>query len=141
MAVSPKGARRGQDDSSSTVKAFSDNRRAVEEEIGAILKEVCANEVSEELTSSVTHIVEVASELALEFGSQRALLGLAGLRSGDEIEIGQGFIDCEDGDSTRGALETVDLVVSPRLFRIGDGRNDLKTEKIIVPGEIYPKRG
>jgi hypothetical protein len=140
VAVFPKGQRKGQAPGGGMVRAFDDNCERVYGEIHSVLSEVCTKGIPEEIEEYIMPIVRVAGELSLEFGSQRALLGLEGPERDSMVQIGQGFVDCVDGDGNRGKMEQVDLTVSPKLFRIGDGRNDLKKEKIIFPGEIYPRR-
>jgi hypothetical protein len=50
-------------------------------------------------------------------------------------------VDCYDGDADRGAVKEVVLAVSPRLYKRGDGRGDMKTGKVIFHGEVYVARG
>ncbi|KAK3343608.1 hypothetical protein B0T25DRAFT_463207 [Lasiosphaeria hispida] len=140
MAVFPKGQRKGLASSGGMVGTFRTNRDKVYGEIRDILNEVCTNGVAEEIEEGIANIVRLAGELALEFGSQRTQLWLEGPEKGSSVQIGQDFVDCQDGDGNRGAREEVELVVSPKFFRVGDGRNDLSTVKIIYPGEIYPKQ-
>ncbi len=137
MAAAPKGQKEGQAEGGA-VQTYNENRKRVEQEILHILRSVCPQGISEEMEAVVTNIVHYAGRLALEFGSQRAELGLDAPKSGETVQIGQGFADCENGDGKRGT-EEVDLLVSPKLYRKGDGRNDLQTEKVIFAGEIYPR--
>lgn len=60
--------------------------------------------------------------------------------SGESVQIGQEFIDCEDDDIASGTVEEVELVVCPYFYKIGDGSKDFSTIKPIVPGKIYPRR-
>lgn len=140
MAVSPRGQKKNQAANGHLVKPFADNRQKVQDDILDVFNQVCNDGVSPEIAENIVKIVQLAGELALEFGSQRAELALDTPAKGDSITIGPEFVDWEDGESERGSMKEVDLVVLPKLFRVGDGRNDLKTRKIIVPGEIYPRR-
>ncbi|KAK0634342.1 hypothetical protein B0T17DRAFT_611369 [Bombardia bombarda] len=145
MAVMPRGQRKAAAQSNGgaggdMVRPYADNCRRVHDDIFSILNEVCSSDVASEIKDKVGDIVKLAGELALEFGSQRAELGLEVPRPGDSVLIGPDFVDCEDGDANKGAFEVVNLLVSPKVFRVGDGRNDLKTKKVIFPGEIYPIR-
>ncbi|KAM7203956.1 hypothetical protein V8F33_001927 [Rhypophila sp. PSN 637] len=140
MAVAPKGQKKNQAANGHLVKPFADNRQKVHDEILGVLAQVCNDPVQPEIAEKIVEIVQLAGELALEFGSQRAELALDTPAKGETITIGPEFIDCEDGESERGRAKEVDLLVLPKLFRIGDGRNDLTTRKIIVQGEIYPVR-
>ncbi|KAK3315477.1 hypothetical protein B0H66DRAFT_345285 [Apodospora peruviana] len=140
MAVNPRGLKKAQSGGGDKVRSYVENRQKVYDDILDILNQVCNDQVQPEITEKIVEIVHLAGELALEFGAQRAELALDAPGNGASITIGPEFIDCEDGESARGKEEEVELLVLPKLFRIGDGRNDLKTRKIIVPGEIYPKR-
>ncbi|KAK3683331.1 hypothetical protein B0T22DRAFT_483199 [Podospora appendiculata] len=143
MAVMPKNHKKGAAGTPSNtviVQPYLDNRQKVHDQILLDLAEVCSSGVSSDIEEKVVDIVRLAGELALEFGSQRAGLGLHMPARGEGVKIGPEFVDCVDDDEARGVVEEVDLVVSPKLFRVGDGRNDLKVWKIIFPGEIYPRR-
>ncbi|KAK3353911.1 hypothetical protein B0T25DRAFT_453808 [Lasiosphaeria hispida] len=122
------------------VTPFTANQAKVKAEILGILRGATQNPLLEEIEDKVGEITSVAGALALEVGVHRAYLGLAVPQRGELVQIGHEFIDCEDGDAARGTFETVDLVVSPHLYRVGDGRGDLTTAKAIHPGEIYPVR-
>ncbi|KAK3320516.1 hypothetical protein B0T19DRAFT_429782 [Cercophora scortea] len=145
MTVLPKGQRKNAATAADghnavQVQTYLDNRQKVHDQILLDLAEVCGGGVSPDIEEKVVDIVRQAGELALEFGSQRAGLGLHMPARGERVKIGHEFVDCVDDDEARGVVEEVDLVVSPKLFRVGDGRNDLKVWKIIFPGEIYPRR-
>ncbi|KAK1754395.1 hypothetical protein QBC47DRAFT_383810 [Echria macrotheca] len=137
--VFPKGLKKGQQPSGLMVRLFSSNMDRVRRDIEALLEENSDGGVLGELESDIVRIVQLAGELALEFGCQRALLGVESPMTGETVKIGQGFVDCQDGDANRGHIKEVDLVVAPKLFRVGDGRNDLKTVKVICSGDIYPR--
>ncbi|KAK0615160.1 hypothetical protein B0T17DRAFT_497746 [Bombardia bombarda] len=125
----------------SIANAHAENANQVKKSLLEALSSVCDGVmVSEEIQDKVDETVRCAGELALEFGVHKAKIcfGLPG--HGDTVQIGAEFVDCEDGDSGRGALEVVELAVSPSLFMIGDGRNDLITANCLWPGEIYPRR-
>lgn len=84
-------------------------------------------------------IVRIAGELALEFGCQRSEVSLVFPSHNEEVIIGDTFHDCQDGIiRARGIRQRVDIVVSPALCRVGDGRMDLVTRKVIVKGQIFP---
>ncbi|KAK3370873.1 hypothetical protein B0T24DRAFT_680020 [Lasiosphaeria ovina] len=139
MTVHPKGQKKGVS-GAEAVRPYADNCNRVQSEILDLFVKVIGRGAAEELEIKVDTIVSLASELALEFGSQRAQLGLQMPNRGESIQMGPDFEDCEDGAGTHGTIEEVDLAISPKLYRIGDGRNDLTTRKTIVAGEIYPLR-
>jgi len=139
-AIFPKGAKKGQPAGGKVmVPLFNQNKDKVRNDIIGILSGNSAAGVPEDLNEDIFQIVQLAGELSLEFGCQRTLLGVERPRRGDAVTIGQGYVDCQDGDSSRGKTEVVHLVVMPKFFRVGDGRSDLKMVKVICPGEIYPQ--
>ncbi len=86
-------------------------------------------------------MVRLAAELALDVGGSRAQLRLLARPPGHRVEIGPSFHDCQDGDMARGRAFTVDLLVSPGLCRVADGRRGdarVEIERVLVPAEIYP---
>lgn len=86
-----------------------------------------------------THkMANLAHEIALQFGVHTAQLRLSAPLHGAQVQIGEEFHDCEDGDFSRGTLCLVDLVTFPGLERIGDGRSNMSSKQIITPCEIYP---
>ncbi|OIW27591.1 hypothetical protein CONLIGDRAFT_716048 [Coniochaeta ligniaria NRRL 30616] len=119
---------------------YAQNCARVERDILGVLNEVANGVVHSELQDSVPEIARLAGELALEFGSQRSQLGLALPVRGDNIQIGEQFVDCIDGEGGKGSYVAVELVVCPSMFRVGDGRADLQSRRAIFPGEIYPMR-
>jgi len=129
MAASPKGHKGGQHSADGTVQVFIRNCDKVHGEICGILEEVCPNGTREHIEVEVYRIVNLAGELSLEFGSQSALLGLHGPKRGERVQIGSDFIDCQDKNAKKDYLEEVDLMVSPKLYKVGDRRNDLKTKR------------
>lgn len=139
MTVTPKKQGKGYSTGRATVLSLIENCNAVFAEILSVLGEVCPNGIDEEIEAKVDELVKLAAELALEFGSQRAILGLQAPARGEKVTIGSEYVDCQDGDHNRGKTEEVELLVSPKFYRIGDGRDDMKTENVIFPGEIYAR--
>jgi hypothetical protein len=119
---------------------YAQNCTRVERDILGVLNEVANGVVHGELQDSVPEITRLAGELALEFGAQRSQLGLMLPIRGDNIQLGEQFVDCVDGEAAKGSYVAVELVVCPSMFRIGDGRSDLQSGRTIFPGEIYPMR-
>jgi hypothetical protein len=93
--------------------------------------------VRSEVEDKIPQIANLAREIALQFGVQTAQLRLSVPTYGEEIQIGEEFHDCEDGDRYRGSVCAVDLVIVPGLQKIGDGQSDMTSNRIIVPCEIY----
>ncbi|KAK4208767.1 hypothetical protein QBC37DRAFT_431426 [Rhypophila decipiens] len=122
-------------------KVFAGNMARVKSRILGVITKACGvDKASEAIEGEVEDLVRCASLLAVEFGAHGAKICFGMPKFGDTVQIGTEFVDCEDGDSNRGKLETVELAVSPSLFMIGDGRKDLTTATCLFPGEIYPRR-
>ncbi|KAM7192721.1 hypothetical protein V8F33_008182 [Rhypophila sp. PSN 637] len=122
-------------------KVFAANMATVKSRILDVITKACGvDKASEAIEGEVEDLVRCASLLAVEFGAHGAKICFGMPKSGDTVQIGTEFVDCEDGDSNRGKLETVELAVTPSLFMIGDGRKDLTTATCLFPGEIYPRR-
>lgn len=134
----PRGNRKGtQPVYRVMVREFKENRNAVGDKLRDVLIKRFGQAVVLDVDDEITKIVKNASELALEFGSQRALVGLEIVDQGRLVNNSQGFEDVKDGDMHRNMDLEVSVMVSPKLYRIGDGRTDLKAEKIICPGQVY----
>ncbi|KAK4178784.1 hypothetical protein QBC36DRAFT_181717 [Triangularia setosa] len=117
---------------------FFQNRNHVRESILAKLRLICVGGISQAIEQTVEGMVYKASELALQFGMQRAELGLDFPQKNTLVMIGQGFVICYDNDAEHGMEKPVFLGVSPTCYKRGDGRNDTTTTKVISPGHIYP---
>ncbi|KAK5653191.1 hypothetical protein OQA88_9089 [Cercophora sp. LCS_1] len=118
---------------------FESNSTALGNEICATLREVTNIELLEEMDNEVRRIASLAGKLAFEVGMHREYLALDFPTGGTEVTIGPDFVDWEDGDQYSGTVKVIDLVLCPRFFMVGDARGDVKTEKSIHPGEIYPR--
>lgn len=121
-------------------KLDADNFHQTVGRIVAVLSEVSQlsnSLVRSEVEDQIRQLVNLAREVALQFGVQTAQLRLSVPNRGKEIQIGEEFHDCEDGDRYRGSVCAVDLVIVPGLQKIGDGRSDMSSKQIIVPCEIY----
>ena len=73
--------------------------------------------------------------LALEMGTQRSQVVLEMchyqyLATPDEWKTGE--------TTSAGGATPVDIMIHPSLKRLGDGRQDLHTKKIMVKGEFVP---
>jgi hypothetical protein len=82
-------------------------------------------------------IAETAAEVAFQFGIQPATLQLSIPHSHQQVVIGDEYHDCIDADSFRGAGTDVELVVSPGVIRLGDGRANMNSRISLVPCQIY----
>ena len=126
---------------SSLAKLSADNVNQTVDRVIRILSEVSSMSNSFPSSETKDHIRQMANlgrDMALQFGLHPAQLRLLFPSRGERIQIGEEFHDCEDGDCNRGVWYKVDLVTTPGLRKIGGGRSDMNSEKIIVPCEIYP---
>lgn len=142
-AVLTGGGKRNPAPDSPLAKLSADNVQQTVDRILAVLYEVSRlsnSLVRSEVEDEIHKIANIARELALQFGVHKAQLRLSVPHRGTQIQIGDEFHDCEDGDFQRGMICRVDLVTFPGLERIGDGRSDMKSKQIITPCEIYPNQ-
>lgn len=135
------GGKRNPARHSPLAKLSADNVQKTVDRIIGVLSEVSrlSNSLVPSYVEAEIHkMADLAREIALQFGVHTAQLRLAVPHHGAQIRIGEEFYDCEDGDSERGTVYQVDLVIFPGLERIGDGRSDMSSKQIITPCEIYP---
>lgn len=121
-------------------KLSTENTNQAVNRIMALLREVCTLSNSlmrEEIPGEVNRLATLAREFGLQFGVHNAQLRLLVPNIGQQIQIGNEFRDVIDGDLSRGSSCMVDLVVVPGLQRIGDGRSDMATKRVIIPCEFY----
>jgi hypothetical protein len=97
------------------------------------------NFLRSELEEDIQTMVQTTFVLALQFGVQPAQLEVFSPQPGELVKIGEEFHDCEDGDLKKGAQYFVDLVASPGLLKVGDGRSAKIARRSVVPCEIYPQ--
>jgi hypothetical protein len=91
-------------------------------------------EASEE---DIRDTVQLARDIAIQFGVHPAQLRVVMPPHGEQVRIGDQFHDAYDGASNRGALCTVDLVKSAGLQKVGNGRGESQALSTIVPCEIF----
>ncbi|KAK0669865.1 hypothetical protein QBC41DRAFT_390874 [Cercophora samala] len=125
-------------DSAGIGKTIHDNRQRVQDNMLAMLTSVCSSEVSKEIQEELAAAMGRASELAIVFGAHRANVCFGIPNRGDSVELGREFVDCQDGDTKKGDIVTVELPVLPALFIIGDGKNDLTSVICVEQGEVLP---
>ena len=120
---------------------YDANRDAVEQQLLHILQKVVMDyTIGKEILVQVCKIAKLGAELALEIGVQRAQVGLlvAGKGTGfPTVSIGAEWHDCENGDAAKGTTVIVDLLVSPGLIKLGNGRGDMDAKRVLVPADVY----
>ncbi len=117
---------------------FTANCDHVEEQLRKLLDEATGFAVSQTIARHIPEITQLAANLAIEFGASRAQLCLLAAKPEEHVEVGPCFHHYKDGASRKGAFLTVDLMVSPGLCKIGDGRGDMTARRVLVQSDIYP---
>ena len=105
----------------------------------SILELVTEHNVQDEIKDMLPNITQAAADLALNIGAQRAQLSLVRPEPGISVIIGDEFLDCMNGDTGKGKSYTLDLLVSPALVKIGNGKGDMTTRKVLVAAEVFTK--
>ncbi|KAI0127154.1 hypothetical protein BJ170DRAFT_624443 [Xylariales sp. AK1849] len=95
--------------------------------------------VSIKVKEDVQQLVNLAREIAMQFGVNTSRLEVCVPNRGDKLQIGDVYQDCENGDGDRGQVLRLDLLVVPGIQKIGDGRKDPTAQSTIVPCEFYPE--
>ncbi|MCJ1312953.1 hypothetical protein MMC25_006629 [Agyrium rufum] len=90
------------------------------------------------IKTEIRSMVQLARDMAVQFGVHPAQLRLFSANPGDQVELGQDYRHYQNGDRDAGSLVIVDLVLVPGLQRIGDGFRSMDTKWTIEPCEIVP---
>ncbi len=116
---------------------FRANVDKVTKELINTLQRLCSGRLDLRAHSQIETISNGLGILGLEMASQRPHVLLERCRYGDRIPRGERGSERfkDDGDGSGSSLD-VDLMIQPCLRRVGDGRGDLFSEKVIVKGEI-----
>ena len=72
--------------------------------------------------------------LALEMATQRSHVTLQFCGYGEMIQAGDLFRDENDSDSNGEGMVRVDLMTEPGLLRLGNGREDLTSRRVLGKG-------
>ncbi|KAF4625146.1 hypothetical protein G7Y89_g13023 [Cudoniella acicularis] len=118
------------------LKLSANNIDKTVDRVMSILSEVSSmsnSSIQSEMEDSIRQMAILGRDIALQFGVHSAQLRLLFPDRGEQIQIGEEFHDCEDGDCYKGSSYTVDLVTTLGLRKIGDGRSDMTSKRIIVP--------
>ena len=115
----------------------SANIQRTVDRISTVLSDISSSGLGMEAQAMVRKIARLTSELALQFGVQPSHLSLSLPARKQLVEIGKEFHDCIDGDINRGDRVLVDLVVSPGLNRVGDGKGSTE-RRALMPCEVFP---
>ncbi len=120
-----------------------DHCESVVANIRALLNRITASETNPAVLDAVPEIVRLAAELGLECGVQRAQLWLLLPKRGEVVPEGAEYESCLGGsgnaDTSQQRSVVVDLLVSPGLVRVGDGRGDMAVRKALLACEVFPQ--
>ncbi|KAK3324532.1 hypothetical protein B0T19DRAFT_232001 [Cercophora scortea] len=95
----------------------------------------CSNmQLDARAPAQIATVVHDVGILALEMGSQRAHIMMESCSYGARITPGDKFKD--ESESSGGSDVQVDLMTQPCMVRIGDGREDLTSFKVISMGNV-----
>ncbi|KAH7158106.1 hypothetical protein B0J13DRAFT_603758 [Dactylonectria estremocensis] len=114
-------------------RLFYTNVDVVTDHLVSALEQVVNTSLDSTIREQVIGFVEGLGILALEMGSQRAHICLETCEYGEKIVAGDRFRN----DAELGYEQlAVDLMTQPCLRRIGDGRENLTTERTIAHGDF-----
>lgn len=119
-----------------SLHAFKVNSDMIEQLLVRKLQQSNGRSLSASLMASVSTIVQDASRLALRMGAQRAHVMLQKPAHGDLITLDD-YYRHNSGTLGPGTRVQVELVLEPCMVRIGDGRDDLTSIKIIHKGSVF----
>jgi hypothetical protein len=112
---------------------FHENVRYVANHLTHTLHDICQGRLKIEAPAQISNIVHGLGILALEMGSQRAHVYLEICSYQDRIKSGEHF---KDSNGLEGSNVQVDLMLQPCMIRVGDGREDLDTQKVVALGDV-----
>ncbi|KAK3319152.1 hypothetical protein B0H66DRAFT_475876 [Apodospora peruviana] len=113
---------------------FLANIDAVAEEMVQTLQKCSGYRLDERAPAQIASVARGLGILSLEMGSQPAHIILEGCSHGDWIRPGDMFKD--EYETEGGSPVQVDLMTEPCMVRIGNGREDLTTRKVVSKGNI-----
>ncbi|KAF4467743.1 hypothetical protein FALBO_5374 [Fusarium albosuccineum] len=124
--------RQGSASNNRYLRLFRANLQLVTDDLVASLHRVSGNQLSPQASGEITGFVQGLGTLALEMAAQRAHIFLEACEHGERVSA-EKFKD--ESDMGSGSM-LVDLMIQPCIRRVGDGRDDLKAERVIVRGDF-----
>ncbi|KAI3339485.1 hypothetical protein F4824DRAFT_455508 [Ustulina deusta] len=112
---------------------FRENVKIVMDDLEETLQKVCQGALDSRVSEIILRLCNEAGILSLQMGAQQRVIVLETCYHQDWVQSGAVFQD--DNRYNEDELQ-VDIMVQPSLKRIGDGRQDLATEKVLVIGHI-----
>ncbi|RSM16798.1 hypothetical protein CDV31_004407 [Fusarium ambrosium] len=114
------------------LRFFQANVNMVTNDLVASLQRASGSRLDPQASGEIAEFVEGLGILALEMASQRAQIYLDSCEHGESANIDR----FKDEAGMGGGSSTVDLMIQPCIRRVGDGRNDLRAERVIVKGDF-----
>ncbi|KAK0646944.1 hypothetical protein B0T16DRAFT_171131 [Cercophora newfieldiana] len=118
-----------------SVNAFKANSDRVEANLAQKLQACGGRSLNTADKALISTIVQDSGRLALRMGAQRASVLLQRPSHRDLVILGE-YFSHDAGTIQDGTAAQVDLVLDACMVRIGDGRDDLTTIKIISKGSV-----
>ncbi|KAF3020978.1 hypothetical protein E8E14_009367 [Neopestalotiopsis sp. 37M] len=112
---------------------FRSNISQVSQRLFGELQKISAFELDTRIKPQVKKICDGLGLLSLQMGTQRAQVLLETVRHGEPIKPDEMFADESNG---MGSKIQVDIVTTPCMRRVGDGREDGHTQTIILKGSV-----
>ncbi|KAF5027435.1 hypothetical protein F66182_455 [Fusarium sp. NRRL 66182] len=127
-----KMVRQGAATNNTYIRLFRTNLQHVADDLVSSLDQLSGSCLDSRASDEIAAFVEAMGTLVLEMASQRAHVYLDTCIDGGRA--GTERLKDETDFGSRGVA--VDLMIQPCLRRVGDGWNDLRTERVIVKGDF-----
>jgi hypothetical protein len=129
-------------DSVIAIRSKENTQKTLDRIMGVLkdLSRLSNSSIRHETETEVQNLVNLARDISLQFGINTANLQLLVSHYGENVKIGNEYQDCVEGNEFNGSLVTVELLTLPGLQKIGNGRSDMETKKILIPAEVYAKQ-
>ncbi|KAM0428568.1 hypothetical protein ACHAPT_006928 [Fusarium lateritium] len=119
------------------LRLFQANVNMVTNDLVASLQRASGSRLDPQASGEIAEFVEGLGTLALEMASQRAQIYLDSCEHGESANADR----FKDESGMGSGSSTVDLMIQPCIRRVGDGRNDLRAERVIVKGDFVSVKG
>lgn len=124
--------RQGSASDSHYLMLFQSNVNTVAGELVAALQRASGSRLDPQASGEIGEFVEGLGTLVLEMASQRAQIYLDSCEHGESASADR----FKDEAGMGSGSSAVDLMIQPCIRRVGDGRNDLRAERVIVKGDF-----
>ncbi|KAI0450092.1 hypothetical protein F5B21DRAFT_517693 [Xylaria acuta] len=114
---------------------FRGNVKAVTNDLMETLQKVCQGALDSCCFGIIIKLCNEVGILSLQMGAQQSVIILETCQHGDWIGSGAVFKDGNHYNENENELQ-VDIMIQPSLKRIGDGGQELATERVLVMGDV-----